>query len=103
MKKKIKLDKEEQDLLESFERGEWQSSNPTPSEVRKFQKIARTGLTKDRRINIRIPSRVLEGLQLRAIEEGVPYQTFISSVLYKFASGRLVPAYNNAMGRRQNR
>ena len=90
MTKKIKLDKEERDILDTFERGEWKSTNPSSSELRRFQRAARAGLVKDKRINIRIPSRVLEGLQLKAVEEGIPYQTLISSVLYKFASGRLV-------------
>jgi predicted DNA binding CopG/RHH family protein len=90
MPKKSKLDREERETLESFERGEWASTHPTAAERRNFQKIARASLAKDKRINIRLPARVLEGIQLRAIEEGLPYQTLISSILYKFASGRLV-------------
>lgn len=92
MKKKVKLDKEEQAILDSFEKGEWLSTDPSAAELRKFKKIARAGLAKNRRINIRIPSRVLEGIQLRAVAEGVPYQTLISSILYKFTCGRLVDA-----------
>ena len=104
MKKKNKSNKEEQEILDSFERGEWKSTNPTSGELRKFQKIARAGLAKDKRINIRIPSRVLEGIQLRAVEEGVPYQTLISSILYKFTSGRLVDlAYSNSAERTAKR
>jgi len=92
MTKKLKLEKDEQDLLNSFERGEWKSANPTSAEINKFRKSARAGLAKDKRINIRLPSRVLEGIQIRAVEEGIPYQTLISSILFKFASGRLVPS-----------
>ncbi len=104
MPKKIKLDKEDQDILDSFERGEWESTRPTPAELRKFQKIARASLAKDKRINIRLSARVLEGIQLRAAQEGVPYQTLISSVLYKFASGRLIDSmYNNSVERTAKR
>jgi predicted DNA binding CopG/RHH family protein len=92
MPKKSKFDKEEQEILNSFERGEWESTNPTTAELNKFQKIARASLAKDKRINIRLPARVLEGLQLRAAQEGMPYQTLISSILYKFTSGRLIDA-----------
>ena len=47
---------------------------------------------KDRRLNIRISSKDLEAIQKRALEEGLPYQTLISSLLHKFASGRLKEA-----------
>jgi predicted DNA binding CopG/RHH family protein len=98
--KKSKFDKEEQAILDSFERGEWESTNPTTAELHKFQKIARASLAKDKRINIRLPARVLEGLQLRAAQEGMPYQTLISSILYKFASGRLIDAAHNKSAER---
>ncbi len=45
---------------------------------------------KDRRVNIRISSRDLEGIRERALEEGIPYQTLIAAVLHKYLSGRLV-------------
>lgn len=85
-----KLDKEEKDILDSYERGEWKTLNPSRKERAKYQQYARATLTKDKRVNIRISSKVLEDLQLKAIEEGIPYQTLISSVLYKFATGRLI-------------
>jgi predicted DNA binding CopG/RHH family protein len=104
MPKKIKLDKEEQEILNSFERGEWESTNVTTAELRKFQKIARASLAKDKRINIRLPARVLEGIQLRAAQEGMPYQTLTSSILHKFASGRLIDAaYNETLERTAKR
>ncbi len=103
MPKKSKLDKEEREILNSFDRGEWESTNPTPAELRKFQKIARASLAKDKRINIRLPARVLEGLQMRAAQEGMPYQTLISSILYKFASGRLIDAAERAAKRGRSR
>jgi predicted DNA binding CopG/RHH family protein len=103
MTRKIKLDKEELELLESVDKGEWRSINPTPALLRKLQKSARAGLSKDRRINIRLPSRVLEGIQLRAIEEGIPYQTLISSILFKFASGRLVDTVKKSLPMRSQK
>ncbi len=47
-------------------------------------------MAKDRRITLRVSSMDLEGIQIRAIEEGIPYQTLISSVLHKYVTGRLV-------------
>ena len=87
--KKIKLDKEEQELVDSFERGEWRSVPNLQREKKKAQKIAAATFKKDRRVNIRISSKDLLGLQKRALEEGIPYQTLISSVLHKYISGGL--------------
>ncbi len=82
--KRIKLDKEEQDLVDSFERGEWRSVPNFEQEKKKYQEIAAATFRKDRRVNIRISSKDLIGLQKRALEEGIPYQTLIASILHKF-------------------
>ena len=87
--KKLKLDKEEQDIVASFERGEWRSVPNLEQEKKKYQEIAAATFRKDRRVNIRISSKDLIGLQKRALEEGIPYQTLISSILHKYlARGR---------------
>jgi len=86
--KKVKLDKEEQDLVDSFERDEWRSVRGLEREKKTAQKIAAATFRKDRRVNIRISSQDLIGLQKRALEEGIPYQTLISSVLHKYVSSR---------------
>jgi len=82
--KKLKLDKEEQDLVDSFERGEWRSVPNFEQEKKKYEEIAAATFRKDRRVNIRISSKDLIGLQKRALEEGIPYQTLISSILHKY-------------------
>lgn len=90
MKKTIKLDKEEAELLASVEAGEWKSVPNLEQEKKRAQEIAAATFRKDRRVNIRISSRDLIGLQKRALEEGIPYQTLISSILHKYvSSGRL--------------
>ena len=86
---KIKLDKEEADLLRSIEAGEWKSVKNLKEEIKRSQEIARATLRKDRRVNIRISERDLQGLQKRALREGIPYQTLISSVLHKYLAGTL--------------
>ncbi len=50
---KIKLDKDEQEILESFERGEWKSVKNVKEEILKHQQYARNTLKKDKRVNIR--------------------------------------------------
>ena len=89
---KLKLDKDELDILESFERGEWKSVKNLKQEIKKHQEYARQTLKKDKRINIRISSKDLDELQSMAIEGGIPYQTLISSVLHLYVTGRLVEA-----------
>ncbi len=95
--KKLKLEEEEKEILESFERNEWEPVPDLEKEVKKHQIYARNTLKKDKRINIRISSKDLEELQLFAVEDGIPYQTLISSILHRFLSGRLVekPRHNN--------
>jgi predicted DNA binding CopG/RHH family protein len=85
----MKLDKEERDILKSFERGEWRSSSTLSKDKARFREYARATLRKDSRVNIRISRKDLTFLQRKALYEGLPYQTFISSLLHKFASGRL--------------
>lgn len=86
---KYKLDPEEKELLESVERGEWISTEPTRAEMRRYMRMARNTLRKDKRINIRISQFDLEGLQVKAVREGIPYQTLVSSILHKYVAGRL--------------
>ena len=80
----------EQETLASFERGEWKPVRNQKGEIARLKAAAEATLLKNKRVNIRISSRDLEGLQARAAEEGVPYQTLMASVLHKFVSGRLV-------------
>ena len=86
--KEHKLDREEGEILEAFEAGEFKSVL-TPERKNDLQSIAEATFKKDKRINIRISSRDLEALQRRALEEGIPYQTLVSSVLHKYVSGGL--------------
>jgi predicted DNA binding CopG/RHH family protein len=91
----VALDQEEQELLASFEAGEWQSVSDASSEIERYQQYARATLKKDRRVNIRLSVSDLEAIQRRAAEEGLPYQTLMASVLHKYAAGRLVERTGN--------
>ena len=87
---KIKLDKEEKEILDSYERGEWKSVKNLKKEIEIHKGYARQTLKKDKRVNIRISSMVLDEIQTRAVEDGMPYQTLISSILHRFITGRLI-------------
>jgi len=84
-----RMTKEEKNLLDSYGKGEWKSVKSLKTEINRYQKIAEATIRKDKRINIRIATRDLEEIQKKALEEGIPYQTLISSILHKYASGRL--------------
>lgn len=77
----------EEKILEAYEKGEMKSVSPTKTDLRKYKEAARATFIKDRRVNVRLSSPDLMDIQARAAEEGVPYQTLISSVLHKFVTG----------------
>ncbi len=83
------LDTEEQDLSDSFDRGEWKSVDNLEEEQAKAQQAAAKYLRKDARINIRISSNDLERLKQIAAYEGLPYQTLVASILHKYSAGHL--------------
>lgn len=83
-----KTDAYEAQVLASFERGALKSV-ATQAELAKFKSAAHATALKDRRVNIRLSSGDLQGIQAKALEEGMPYQTLIASVLHKYVTGRL--------------
>lgn len=82
------MNREDQELLEEFEAGEFKS-DLKDDRRNQLAQLAEATIRKDKRINIRISSRDLEALQRRALEEGLPYQSLVSSVLHKYVSGGL--------------
>jgi predicted DNA binding CopG/RHH family protein len=89
-----RLTEEEQEILDSFERGEWVPVRDLSKRKRELIRYARNTLKKDKRLNIRISERDLNELQKKAVSEGLPYQTFVSSIIHKYVNGKLVEAKN---------
>ncbi len=85
---KVKLSKEEKALLDSVESGEYESTL-TDARRKELEAAAANTFRKDKRINIRISNRDLVAVQSRASEEGIPYQTLVSSIIHKYVSGSL--------------
>jgi predicted DNA binding CopG/RHH family protein len=83
-----KIDAYELEVLSAFDKGKLKSV-ASKAELAKFKAAARATAIKDRRVNIRLSSGDLSDIQVRALEEGVPYQTLIASVLHKYVTGRL--------------
>ena len=85
-----KLDTFEKEILDAYEKGELKSTSPSKEKLAKFKAAATATFLKEKRVNIRLSTPDLMDIQARALEEGMPYQTLIASVLHKFVSGRLV-------------
>ena len=85
-----KLDSFEEEILADYEKGDLQSVAPSQADIAKYKAAARATFIKDRRVNIRLSTPDLMDIQARALEEGIPYQTLIASVLHKYITGRLV-------------
>src|SRR5674476_904061 len=85
-----KLDAYENEILSAYEKGKLKSTSPSKAELAKFKAAASATFLKEKRVNIRLSTPDLMDIQARALEEGMPYQTLIASVLHKFVAGRLI-------------
>jgi predicted DNA binding CopG/RHH family protein len=83
------FDKEEKEIMESIETEQWISVDNLEDEIKKAKAAAHATLTKSERMNIRISPNDLKRLKIKAIEEGMPYQTLVSSIIHKYLTGRL--------------
>jgi predicted DNA binding CopG/RHH family protein len=86
----VKLNAEEQDLLESFERGEWKTVDNLEEEMAFVKEAAANFLLQDAEITLRISSEDLDQLKRKAAYKGLPFQAFIASVLHEYAAGHFV-------------
>ena len=80
------IDREEREVLTTYERDEWRPVSERDAEIERYRGYARATFEKDRRVNIHISSNDLEAIQRRAIEEGIPCEALMSSVLHKYVS-----------------
>ena len=83
-----KTDRFESDILSAYESGTLKSV-ATKTELARFRAAARATAIQDKRVNIRLSSGDLNDIQVKALEQGIPYQTLIASVLHKYVTGRL--------------
>ena len=83
----MKLDAYEEEVLEAYESGKLLPA-ATKAELESMREAARATAIKDQRINIRLSAGDLRDIQAKALQEGMPYQTLIASVLHKYVTGR---------------
>jgi predicted DNA binding CopG/RHH family protein len=86
----MKLTEEEKTILEEYDKGNIKTKMPSKSEIDKIKKIARNTFKKDKRITIRLYDHDYKGIQKKALEMGIPYQTLISGMIHRYVEGDLI-------------
>jgi len=86
----MNLDEYENEILEEYETGNLSSIGISDSEKKHLSEVAANTLKKNKRVNIRLSEHDLKAIQSKALQEGLPYQTLISSLIHKYTNGLLV-------------
>lgn len=86
----MKYDKEERDIIQSYEEGKIKLYNPSKKELEAIKATAENTFKKDRRITIRLYDHDFTGIQKKAMEIGIPYQTLISAIIHRYIEGELI-------------
>ena len=86
----MKYDKQEKAILDAYEKGKMTLSNPTKKEIEAIKATARKTLVKNKRITIRLYDHDYQGIQKKAIEMGIPYQTLISGIIHRYIDGYVI-------------
>jgi len=85
----MKYDKEEKDILDAYESGSLKISTPSKKEIERIKSAAKNTFKKDKRITIRLYDHDYKGIQKKAMEMGIPYQTLISGIVHRYIEGEL--------------
>ena len=85
-----KQDQYEQEIERTYEHNEWKSAPKAGELKERYAQYARNTFQKNKRINIRISEWDLLRLKAKSLEEGIPYQTLVASLIHKFVKGSLV-------------
>ena len=93
----MKLEKEEKEILDAYEKGRIKARRPSEEELKGVKKIAETTFRKNKRIPIRLYDHDYTGIQKKAKEKGIPYQTLISGMIHQYIEGDLVERKTGAM------
>lgn len=87
--KQLKIDKEEAALEKEIENGEWVLVPDMENEITKIRAQAHNFLNKNKKINLRLSDWDYNKIKMKAVQEGLPYQTLISGLIHKYVTGQL--------------
>ncbi len=85
----MKYDKEEKSIIDAYEAGKMKFSTPSKKEIEAIKATADNTFKKDKRITIRLYDHDYKGIQKKAMEMGIPYQTLISGIIHRYIEGDL--------------
>ncbi|NOQ21341.1 MAG: hypothetical protein GQ565_01650 [Candidatus Aegiribacteria sp.] len=85
----MKYNEEEKYILDALESGKMKLSTPSAEEIESIKAAANSTFKKDKRITIRLYSHDYIGIQKKAMQMGIPYQTLISSLIHRYVEGDL--------------
>jgi predicted DNA binding CopG/RHH family protein len=86
----MKLAKEEKEILDAYDKGLIKATTPSKKKIREVKSIAENTFRKDRRITLRLYDHDYKGIQKKAMEMGIPYQTLISGMIHRYIEGELI-------------
>ena len=86
----MKFDREEKEILQAYESGQLKLSKPSKNEIAAIKAAALNTFKKDRRITIRLYDHDFKGIQKKALQMGIPYQTLISGIIHRYIEGDLI-------------
>ena len=90
----MKYDKEEKEILEAYETGNLKLSKPSQKEIEAIKDAAESTFKKDKRVTIRLYDHDYKGIQKKALQMGIPYQTLISGIIHRYIEGDLISKNN---------
>ena len=85
----MKYDREEKSILDAYENGQLKLKTPSKKEIESIKAAANSTFKKNKRITIRLYDHDFKGIQKKAIEMGIPYQTLISGIIHRYIEGDL--------------
>jgi predicted DNA binding CopG/RHH family protein len=86
----MKYDKEEKSILDAYENGQLKLKSPSKKEIESIKAAATSTFKKDKRVTIRLYDHDFKGIQKKAVEMGIPYQTLISAIIHRYIEGDLI-------------
>ncbi|MEA3359966.1 MAG: hypothetical protein U9R17_11265 [Thermodesulfobacteriota bacterium] len=86
----MKYDEEEKNIIDAYESGKMKLSTPSKNELENIKAIAKNTFKKDKKITIRLYGHDYKGIQKKALEMGIPYQTLISGLIHRYIEGELI-------------
>ena len=81
------MNKEEKVLSEAYNKGDLKLEIPSSELLDMLKSAGENTFKKDKRINIRLSSHDLVGIQRKAVQKGIPYQALISGLIHQYVEG----------------